>query len=301
MVVTSSLEETSCTTALRPSSVTTTMHPPLHHHHEVEGRNRCALSHNLLKQHINEYTFERKESYADVSQTSTTQTMDSSTNSYSSDNDSEGNDNDEQDLVTVFTSSRRRVSPASSAVEVRSKFLHKLGIAPSPAAASQRRTNPAPVTLRHQAPLQVPLNDTKPESEMTTLLKRGLAFFQPQQSSSTLSSSSSELSLQQAREPSSESRDESSSAAANQQQHKKAVHFAPMVQVHAIDPHSKYSNRLRATLWTSATEMEENVARNCIEFAAEDWDWRHVLEDQDMVIYHGELVHPVHFLAPGEN
>jgi hypothetical protein len=45
-------------------------------------------------------------------------------------------------------------------------------------------------------------------------------------------------------------------------------------------------------------ELEANAARNIIEFAAENWDWRQVYEESDMVILQGqeEPVHPVHFM-----
>jgi hypothetical protein len=54
---------------------------------------------------------------------------------------------------------------------------------------------------------------------------------------------------------------------------------------------------MKLLLWQSPSEMQENVARNCFEFASEEWDWQKVRLDEDMVeIEGGELIHPVHFM-----
>mmetsp|Transcript_2922 Transcript_2922/g.3923 ORF Transcript_2922/g.3923 Transcript_2922/m.3923 type:complete len:231 (+) Transcript_2922:89-781(+) len=76
----------------------------------------------------------------------------------------------------------------------------------------------------------------------------------------------------------------------------KSVSFDSTVTVHPIAKRTAYSDRIRATLWTSPTEMKENTARNCCEFAAESWDWRKVANDEDMVLYKGQPFHPVHFV-----
>ena len=42
-------------------------------------------------------------------------------------------------------------------------------------------------------------------------------------------------------------------------------------------------------------ELQLNAARNVLEFAAENWDWRQATEEKDMVIVDDHtLVHPVH-------
>lgn len=77
---------------------------------------------------------------------------------------------------------------------------------------------------------------------------------------------------------------------------KSGVSFETSVMVHPIPSRSSYSDRMRAQLWTPSIELQENAARNCLEFAAEGWDWRRVADDQDMIVYHGERIHPVHFM-----
>jgi hypothetical protein len=78
---------------------------------------------------------------------------------------------------------------------------------------------------------------------------------------------------------------------------KKCVSFDTTVTVHPIPLRTQYSSRIRNSLWTPVSELQENAARNCVEFAAENWDWRQATEDDDMVIYHGEKIHPIHFCA----
>ena len=73
------------------------------------------------------------------------------------------------------------------------------------------------------------------------------------------------------------------------------VRFAPLVTVHLVPSHRAYSNRMRNALWM--THMGDTIARNSLEFAAENWDWHSVLEEHDMVrTTDGEWVHPVHLL-----
>jgi hypothetical protein len=73
------------------------------------------------------------------------------------------------------------------------------------------------------------------------------------------------------------------------------VAFKPAVTVHPIPSRNNYSNRIRSQLWTPYEELQENAARNSIEFAAENFDWTNVAEEKDMIFWHGEHVHPIHF------
>ena len=74
------------------------------------------------------------------------------------------------------------------------------------------------------------------------------------------------------------------------------VCFDASVKVHPIPARSDYSKRMRSVMWVSPTEIQQNAARNSLEFAAEDWDVSKVVDDEDMIIYGGERVHPVHFI-----
>ena len=77
---------------------------------------------------------------------------------------------------------------------------------------------------------------------------------------------------------------------------KKGVRFDATVKAHSIPSHTVYSKRMKSTIWSSAQELEENVARNCYEFEAENWNFEDVVDEDEMIWYHGQWVHPVHFV-----
>jgi len=81
----------------------------------------------------------------------------------------------------------------------------------------------------------------------------------------------------------------------NRSRSSRSVSFDASVQVHLIPSHSDYSERVRPTLWPSGKEMQQDVVRNCVEFAAEGWDWTQC--NEKMILYRGEPIHPVHFVA----
>jgi len=78
------------------------------------------------------------------------------------------------------------------------------------------------------------------------------------------------------------------------------VTFDVAVKVHPIPARSDYSQRMHAQLWTPQEELQQNAARNQFEFAAEAWDYRKVVDDEEMVLYGGEKVHPIHFMEEEE-
>jgi hypothetical protein len=88
----------------------------------------------------------------------------------------------------------------------------------------------------------------------------------------------------------------SSSASIQSKSQKKRISFNDEVCVAQIPMRNEYSDRVRSRLWSNRFEIHENATRNAIEFQAEGWDWRSVVEDEGMFVCtsSGELIHPVH-------
>ena len=74
------------------------------------------------------------------------------------------------------------------------------------------------------------------------------------------------------------------------------ISFNETVDVLSIPTRYEYSPEMRSQLWSSILEINENAARNTIEFASEGWDWRNVTLDTDMCHcpITGQYIHPVH-------
>jgi hypothetical protein len=88
----------------------------------------------------------------------------------------------------------------------------------------------------------------------------------------------------------------SSSTSIQSKSQKKRITFNDDVCVAQIPMRNEYSDRVRSRLWSNRFEIHENATRNAIEFQAEGWDWRSVVEDEGMFVCtsSGELIHPVH-------
>jgi hypothetical protein len=52
---------------------------------------------------------------------------------------------------------------------------------------------------------------------------------------------------------------------------KKSLSFVETVEVVPIPMRNEYSNRVKARLWSNAQEIQENAARNSLEFAHEGY------------------------------
>jgi len=249
--------------------------------HGITGRNPLALSPKLLKQkvplqykfHLADPSNDYSSDHSKGSSTSLSSLDDEQQSSSSSSSCENGN-------VNTTAAVAKIKAPSATAAEVRSKFMNKLGIAPQlPEGAAITRTHEIRRRDLEEPSYETELNDQSKAVSQTPAFFR---LFTPQ--SSTVSEAGS---------------DNTDNNTEQKKSGKRAVNFNPSVVVHPIPLHTAYSKRIRDTVWTSVSEMEENVARNCLEFAAENWDATQVVDDQDMVLYHGELVHPVHF-APWE-
>lgn len=77
---------------------------------------------------------------------------------------------------------------------------------------------------------------------------------------------------------------------------RKTVSIHKSVSVISIPSRYEYSQRTRELIWTTASEIHANAARNAIEFCSENWKWQNALEDHQMFIHqgNGERVHPIH-------
>ena len=76
----------------------------------------------------------------------------------------------------------------------------------------------------------------------------------------------------------------------------RSVSFDETVTVLTIPNKDAYSDRIKKFLWTERQEMLQNAARNTIEFASENWDWRQVADDVEFYLCPatGEKIHPCH-------
>lgn len=81
------------------------------------------------------------------------------------------------------------------------------------------------------------------------------------------------------------------------------ISFKETVDVLPIPTRYDYSPEMRSQLWSSIHEINENAARNTIEFASEGWDWRNVALDNDMCYCSttGQYMHPVHCYNQGQH
>lgn len=76
---------------------------------------------------------------------------------------------------------------------------------------------------------------------------------------------------------------------------KREISFSSQCLVVEIPNRESYSTEEAKALWVPATELKELTERNMLEFAAEGWSPRDVVEEQDMVMdVDGTFLHPIH-------
>jgi hypothetical protein len=73
------------------------------------------------------------------------------------------------------------------------------------------------------------------------------------------------------------------------------VSFDDSVTVCPIPKRDAYSDRIKQQIWSCRQELYQNAARNSIEFAAENWDWRQAVGDEDMILTATGKIHPIHY------
>lgn len=76
----------------------------------------------------------------------------------------------------------------------------------------------------------------------------------------------------------------------------KKVSVNKVVTVVPIPSHAEYCSETRQKIWSTSAELYANAARNTVEFASEGWNWRNVLEEDQMLVHqnNGEFIHPIH-------
>jgi len=89
----------------------------------------------------------------------------------------------------------------------------------------------------------------------------------------------------------------SGSSSTKKPKSKRRVSLHNDVTVLPIPSRLDYPPLIKQRLWSSATELYQNAARNSVEFASEGWNWRNVTEDEKMLLSpSGERIHPIHLL-----
>jgi hypothetical protein len=176
-------------------------------------------------------------------------------------------------------SSRRRKSSSSSSSrtqqQVRNQYLHKLGI--------QNKKN-------------IDLSNARTKTIKTLSESRFQESLKGDHRSEWIESRdapSKSPALFEGKSPSSVMVD-----IAPQTQKKKGrrISFEDSVVVCPIPRRDAYSRRIQSQMWSSAIDIYDNANRNVAEFAAENWDWRQVAEEDSFFICMdtGEKIHPVH-------
>lgn len=157
----------------------------------------------------------------------------------------------------------RTCAPASSVGDIRCRFLNRLGIQKGAPSHVRRSCAVQPNSNILKEPVKIEKSDDNSDATEFTSRTR----------SSSLSSASSSHRLTKSR----------------------SVSFDDSITVRTIPRREAYSDRIKQHLWSDRQEAYQNAQRNAIEFAAENWDWRQAVEDEEMVETGLGKIHPVHF------
>lgn len=207
--------------------------------------------------------------------------------------------------------SSTRLSPRSSK-RLRAGLLNKLGIAPqdklNDTAATEIKKVDSRLSVLGAAATNVlkePLKgNNEPLPGKSSLTQKGFlgalgAFFTSASPSSSdlmmkiLDDSSERSSFSSAPSTTTES---TSSTATSAGGRRRSLTFDEEVHIVSIPRRDQYSNRMQQHLWHPAEDLQANIMRNTVEFAADGWKWQQVREEEDHFdcAGNGELIHPVH-------
>ena len=76
----------------------------------------------------------------------------------------------------------------------------------------------------------------------------------------------------------------------------RSIQFNSSVDIVTIPSHTTYPDTVKKNLYSSSDEIKQNAQRNRREFAAEQWKWENVVEEDQMFFdkRSKEHIHPVH-------
>jgi hypothetical protein len=182
--------------------------------------------------------------------------------------------------------------PKHTAARLRNNLIYKLGVNVDRLGQEQKRD--ARLLLRNVEFTREPLKskDNDEEEHQSRVLWGLGSYFKRTPSSPQTSESESSLG-------SSFTTDASGSVPTTRPK----LSFNEEVTVCAIPKREEYSKRMSERLWVAPDEMIRNAHRNTFEFAAEGWDWRKTMEDDEMYrcTATNEKIHPVHVERQQQN
>jgi hypothetical protein len=180
---------------------------------------------------------------------------------------------------SLSSSSPSSPSSLSEACRIRSRYLHRLGVTSFVIASSSDgldNSSPSIRSCSHRVQEDPPI--------LRSILLRSPGNSSSSDSLPGLERANSSLSTSTAG-TSSLSYSSSSSPSYKPCKRTTRICFDEMVTIYTISSllDSHVTPIERATLWISSTEAEEMILKNTIEFAAEKWDWRNAIEEEDFI------------------